>query len=227
MIDTILEKIPPVIEALIRLMKEFAKLTFRTQTLVVVVLIFVSFNFGQCDGDAKVNDFRQKYVALQANAVAAQKFSDSAKTQVAQLVRESKQKDDSIIRLKVTVDVANKQRSTLRNNLGAMEDRLEHVTDIAERSEIQQGIIYNLKEQVTEAEEVITQQKTIIDQQDVKILKLDQALALATERADRFEDVNKQLIDLKPPPRIWLNKKVLGTTAFIAGVVVGNKIAQR
>lgn len=210
-----------------KLLESFARISFRTQTLIAAMLVVGAFSFGQCDGDAKVNDFRKKYVALQASAVAAQKFSDSAKTQVAQLVRESKQKDDSIIRLKVTVDVANKQRSTLRNNLGTLEDRLEHVTDIAERSEIQQGIIYNLKEQVTEAENVITQQKTIIDQQDVKILKLDQALALATERADRFEDVNKQLVNLKPPPRVWLNKKVLGATAFVAGVVVGNKIAQR
>ena len=210
-----------------KLLESFAKISFRSQTLIAGMLVFAAFNFGQCDGDSKVNDFRQKYVTLQKEATAAQKFSDSAKIVVAQLTTEAREKDTLITRLKVTVDVTNKQRATLRQNLSNLENSLEHVTDVAQRADIQQGIIYNLKEQVTEAEGVITHQKTVIDLQDQKILKLDQALALATERGNRFEEVNKQLIDLKPPPRVWLNKKVVGATAFVAGVMIGNKIAQR
>lgn len=210
-----------------KLLEAFARISFRTQTLVVGLLVFAAFSFGQCDADTKINEFRQKYVALQKDAVAAQKFSDSAKLVVTQLIIEAKQKDTTITRLKITVDVTNKQRVALKQSLITLEQDLMEVKDTVQMVAIQEGIIYNLKDQVKNAESVIEQQKTVIKEQDNKILKLDHALILANERGNRFEEVNKQLIDIKPPPRVWLNKKVLGTTAFIAGVVVGNKIAQR
>lgn len=207
-----------------KLLESFAKVSFRTQTLVAGMLVFVAFNFGQCDGDSRVNDFRTKYVALQKEATAAQKFSDSAKIVVAQLTTEARQKDTVITRLKITTDITNKQRAALRENLNDLENDLAQTRDTAQIVAIQEGIIYNLKDQVKNAESVIEQQKTVINEQDTKILKLDQALTLANERANRFEEVNKKLIDLSPPPRVWLNKKVIGATAFVAGVVVGHKM---
>lgn len=207
-----------------KLLEAFAKVSFRTQTLVAGMLVFVAFNFGQCDGDSRVNDFRTKYVALQKEATAAQKFSDSAKIVVAQLTTEARQKDTIITRLKITTDITNKQRAALRESLNDLENNLAQTRDTAQIVSIQEGIIYNLKDQVKNAESVIEQQKTVINEQDTKILKLDQALTLANERANRFEEVNKKLIDLTPPPKVWLNKKVLGATAFVAGVVVGHKM---
>lgn len=207
-----------------KLLESFAKVSFRTQTLVAGMLVFVAFNFGQCDGDSRVNDFRTKYVALQKEATAAQKFSDSAKLVVAQLTTEARQKDTVITRLKITADITNKQRAALKESLNDLENDLVQTRDTAQIVAIQEGIIYNLKDQVKNAESVIEQQKTVINEQDTKILKLDQALTLANERANRFEEVNKKLIDLSPPPRVWLNKKVIGATAFVAGVVVGHKM---
>lgn len=210
-----------------KLLEVFARISFKTQTLIAGILVVGAFSFGQCDGDAKVNDFRKKYEALQDEAVAAKKFSDSAKVVVAQLTIEARQKDTVITRLKITADITNKQRVVLKETLHTLEENLEQTKDTAQMVAIQEGIIYNLKDQVKNAESVIEQQKTVITEQDTKILKLDQALALANERANRFEEVNDKLVDLKPPPRLWINKKVVGMTAFVAGVMVGNKIAQR
>lgn len=212
------------VEELRKLLESFARISFRTQTLLAGMLVFVAFNFGQCDGDSKVNDFRKRYVTLQAEATAAQKFSDSAKIVVAQLTTEARQKDTVITRLKITAEITNKQRLALKESLSDLEQDLEETKDTAQMVAIQEGIIYNLKDQVANAESVIEQQKTVITEQDTKIMKLDQALTLANERANRFEEVNKKLIDLSPPPRVWLNKKVLGATAFVAGVVVGHKM---
>lgn len=216
-----------VIEALRKLIKDFGKMPRLTQFVVGGILCFVVFNMGQCNSDSQLNKFRAEFSLLQKEAQSTKEFADSVKLDVIRLTDESKKKDSVITRLSLTIDFTNKQRSVLKGVLTKMEDSLEVVTDTAQIVAIQQGIIYNLKEQVSNAESVIGQQKEIITAQQFKITKLDSAVALATQRGDSLQTVVTKLVNMPKPPRQWISKKTAGMIAFATGVIVGDQLARR
>lgn len=214
-----------VIDAFRKLVKDFAKMPQLTQLIVACVLVVAAFSFGQCNSDSKLNQFREQFAKLQKEAETTKQFADSANNVVIRLTTESQQKDKQIASLTVTIDVSNKQRSILRGNLSRLEDSLEVTKDTAQIVSIQQGIIYNLKEQVSNAESVIEDQKQVIESQRFKITKLDSAVALATKRGDSLQVVVKKLIDMPKPPRQWISKKTVGLISFATGVIIGDRLA--
>jgi chromosome segregation ATPase len=216
-----------VIDAFRKLIKDFAKMPQPTQLILACVLVVAAFSFGQCNSDSKLNQFRQEFTKLQKEAETVKQFADSTNDIVIRLTAESQQKDKQIASLTVTVDVTNKQRSILKGSLSKLEDSLEVTKDTAQIVSIQEGIIYNLKEQVSNAESVIGQQKEIITAQQFKISKLDSAVAIATQRGDSLQTVVNKLIDMPKPPRQWISKKTAGLVSFAAGVIIGDRLAGR
>lgn len=216
-----------VIDAFRKLVKDFAKMPQLTQLIVACVLVVAAFSFGQCNSDSKLNQFREQFAKLQKEAETTKQFADSANNVVIRLTTESQQKDKQIASLTVTIDVSNKQRSILRGNLSRLEDSLEVTKDTVQIVSIQQGIIYNLKEQVSNAESVIEDQKQVIESQRFKITKLDSAVALATQRGDSLQVVVNKLIDMPKPPRQWISAKTAGMISFAAGVIIGDRLARR
>lgn len=216
-----------IINAARLLIKDFAKMPQPTQLIVACVLVVAAFSTGQCNSDSKLNQFRQEFAKLQKEANTAKQFADSTNNIVIRLTTESKQKDKQIASLTVTIDVTNKQRSILKGNLSRLEDSLEVTKDTAQIVAIQEGIIYNLKEQVSNAESVIGQQKEVIAVQQFKISKLDSAVAIATQRGDSLQVVVNKLIDMPKPPRQWISKKTAGLISFAAGVIIGDRLARR
>lgn len=216
-----------VIEALRKLIKDFSKMPQVTQLVVAGVLVLVAFNMGQCDSDSQLNKFRAEFSVLQKEATATKEFADSVKSDVVRLTDESKKKDSVITRLSVTIDFTNKQRVQLKGNLAKLEDSLLTVKDTAELVAVQQGIIYNLKDQVVNAESVIEKQKDVIANQQFKITKLDSAVALATQRGDSLQTVVTKLINMPKPPRQWISAKTAGMISFAAGVIIGDQLARR
>lgn len=216
-----------VIDAFRKLVKDFAKMPQLTQLIVACVLVVTAFSFGQCNSDSKLNQFREQFAKLQKEAETTKQFADSANNVVIRLTTESQQKDKQIASLTVTIDVSNKQRSILRGNLSRLEDSLEVTKDTVQIVSIQQGIIYNLKEQVSNAESVIEDQKQVIESQRFKITKLDSAVALATQRGDSLQVVVNKLIDMPKPPRQWISAKTAGMISFAAGVIIGDRLARR
>lgn len=216
-----------VIDAFRKLVKDFAKMPQLTQLIVACVLVVAAFSFGQCNSDSKLNQFREQFAKLQKEAETTKQFADSANNVVIRLTTESQQKDKQIASLTVTIDVSNKQRSILRGNLSRLEDSLEVTKDTVQIVSIQQGIIYNLKEQVSNAESVIEDQKQVIESQRFKITKLDSAVALATQRGDSLQVVVNKLIDMPKPPRQWIGAKTAGMISFAAGVIIGDRLARR
>ena len=216
-----------VIDAFRKLIKDFAKMPQPTQLILACVLVVAAFSFGQCNSDSKLNQFRQEFTKLQKEAETVKQFADSTNDIVIRLTAESQQKDKQIASLTVTVDVTNKQRSILKGSLSKLEDSLEVTKDTAQIVSIQEGIIYNLKEQVSNAESVIGQQKEIITAQQFKISKLDSAVAIATHRGDSLQTVVNKLIDMPKPPRQWISKKTAGLVSFAAGVIIGDRLAGR
>jgi chromosome segregation ATPase len=216
-----------VIDAFRKLIKDFAKMPQLTQLIVACVLVVAAFSFGQCNSESKINQFREQFTKLQKEAETAKQFADSTNNIVIRLTTESNQKDKQIASLTVTIDVTNKQRSILKGSLSKLEDSLEVTKDTAQMVAIQEGIIYNLKEQVSNAESVIGQQKEIITAQQFKISKLDSAVAIATQRGDSLQVVVNKLIDMPKPPRQWISKKTAGLISFAAGVIIGDRLAGR
>jgi septal ring factor EnvC (AmiA/AmiB activator) len=216
-----------IINATRLLIKDFAKMPQPTQLLVACVLVVAAFSFGQCNSDSKLNQFREQFAKLQKEANVTKQFADSTNQTVIRLTTESKQKDKQIESLTVTIEVTNKQRSILKGSLSKLEDSLHVVKDTAQIVAIQEGIIYNLKEQVTNAEAVIGQQKEIISAQQFKITKLDSAVALATQRGDSLQTIVNKVITMPKPPRQWISKKTAGMIAFATGVIVGDQLARR
>lgn len=216
-----------VIDAFRKLIKDFAKMPQPTQLILACVLVVAAFSFGQCNSDSKLNEFRQAFGKLQKEAELTKQFADSANNTVIRLTTESQQKDKQIASLTVTIEVTNKQRSLLKGNLSKLEDSLEVTKDTAQMVAIQEGIIFNLKEQVSNAESVIGQQKEIITAQQFKITKLDSAVAIATQRGDSLQVVVNKLIDMPKPPRQWISKKTAGMISFAAGVIIGDQLARR
>jgi uncharacterized phage infection (PIP) family protein YhgE len=216
-----------VIEALRKLIKDFSKMPQVTQLVVAGVLVLVAFNMGQCDSDSQLNKFRAEFSVLQKEATDTKHFADSVQSNVIRLADESKKKDSVITRLSFTIDFTNKQRTQLKGNLVKLEDSLRVVKDTAELIAIQEGIIYNLKDQVANAESVIENQKQVITTQQFKITKLDSAVALATQRGDSLQTVVTKLINMPKPPRQWISKKTAGMIAFATGVIVGDQLARR
>lgn len=216
-----------ILDAFRRLIKDFAKMPQPSQLIVAVVLVFLAFSFGQCNSESKINQFRSEFATLQKEAKSAKQFADKANADVVRLVAESTQKDSLITRLTVTVEISNKQRIQLKGSLSKLEDSLSVTKDTTQIVAIQEGIIFNLKEQVAEAESTIRQQDEIINAQRFKITKLDSAVALATLRGDSLQTVVNKLIDMPKPPRQWISKKTAGMISFAAGVIIGDQLARR
>lgn len=216
-----------VIEALRKLIKDFSKMPQITQLIVGGILVFAAFNMGQCNSESQLNKFRAEFSILQKEASATKEFADSVKSDVIRLTDESKKKDSLITRLSFTIDFTNKQRSQLKGNLIKLEDSLKVVKDTVELIAIQEGIIYNLKDQVSNAESVIEQQKNVISNQQFKITKLDSAVALATQRGDSLQAVVTKLVNMPKPPRQWIGTKTAGMISFAAGVIIGDRLARR
>lgn len=214
------------IDALRRLLKDFAKMPQPSQLIVAGVLVVAAFNFGQCDSESKINKFRAEYVALQKEARVATQFADKAKADVSRLVAESNQKDSTINKLSINIEISARQRTQLKGSLSRLEDSLMVAKDTAQIVTIQEGIIFNLKEQLTVADKTIEDQKQIINSQKYKITKLDSAVALATQRGDSLQTVINKFIKLEPPPRQWISKKTAGIIAFAAGVYVGHQVSR-
>jgi len=205
----------------------YVKMPQLTQIVLAVALGIFAFNAGQCDSDSKINQFRADFAMLQKQATATKQFADSASNEVTRLTEESKSKDATITRLSLTIEIGNKKREQLKGTLIVMEDSLRVTTDTAQIVNIQEGIIYNLKEQVVTAENTIAQQKEIINTQNVKITKLDSAVALAMQRGDSLQIVVDKLINMPKPPRQWISKKTAGMISFAAGVIIGDQLARR
>ena len=216
-----------IIEATRKLLKEFVKLSQLSQIVVAVALTIFAFSMGQCESDSKLNKFRAEFSMLQEQAEKTKQFADSAKTEVVRLSNESKQKDATITKLSLKVELGNQSRERLRGELSVLEDSLESAMDTAQVVQIQEGIIYNLKDQLETAECTITTQREIITAQQFKITKLDSAIALTTQRGDSLQNVVNNLINMPKPPRQCISKKTAGIVAFTAGVIVGDKLARR
>jgi len=198
-----------------------------TQLVVAGALVFIAFNMGQCNSDSQLNKFKAEFSVLQKEATDTKEFADSVKLDVNRLTGESKKKDSVITRLAITIDFTNKQRAQLKGNLTKLEDSLRTVKDTAELVAIQNGMIYNLHEQVSSAESVIEKQKDIITNQQFKITKLDSAVALAAQRGDSLQTVVTKLANMPKPPRQWISAKTAGMISFAAGIIIGDQLGRR
>lgn len=217
------------LESIIKFGKGFQSLSQVGQFAVIIGLVFLAFSFGSCDSDKKIKDFTIKYEQLQTEATSAKLFADSAKTKIASLTSDVKSKDEAIKKLTISVEFREKERSLLRNKLSLLDDQLESATDTAQIVQIQEGIIYNLKEQLTVADSTSSDLRKLLDLERYKVSKLDSAVALANARGDRLQVVVDSLIKLPAPKpsRTWISKKTIGTMAFIGGVLVGDHLARR
>lgn len=126
-----------------KLLTAFGKMPQLTQLIVACMLVAVSFNLGQCNGDSKLNKFRAEFATLQKEAKVTKQFADSAKSQVTQLTLEAHSKDSVITRLSLSVELGNKKRDVLKGTLNKLEDSLKVTTDTAQIIGIQEGIIDN------------------------------------------------------------------------------------
>jgi uncharacterized coiled-coil protein SlyX len=143
------------------------------------------------------------------------------------LVADARAKDAEIARLSLTIDFDVKKRQLLKGSLGRLEDSLKTIKDTVQIVQIQEGIIFNLKEQVSSAEKTITEQTQIISAQQFKITKLDSAVMLATQRGDSLQKTVNKLINMPKPPRQLISPKTAGMIMFVAGVVAGDQLARR
>ena len=216
-----------ILNALRKVLSVYTKMPQLTQIILACALVAFAFNAGQCNGDSKLNKFRAEFEILQTEAKNTKQFADSAKAEVSRLTDEAKSKDSVITKLTLVVDIDAKKRQQLKGSLNVLEDSLKSAKDTAQIVQIQEGIIGNLKEQVSSAETTIGQQKEIISAQQFKITKLDSAVMLANRRGDSLQVVVDKIIAMPKPPRQWISPKTAGIIAFVAGVVVGDQIARR
>lgn len=208
--------------------KSFEKLGNVGKIAVLGAAAFVAFAFGECNNHDKLVQFQIKYEQLQKEAATTIKVADSLKTKVAVLTTEANNKDTVITRLTVSLQTQKLQRQKLVGNLEVLEDNLKFAKDTAELVQVQQGIIYNLKEQLVEADKTTQTQNEIIQNQQYKIVKLNEALELSNIRGDRLQESLDKFNNLKmpTPKKPFISKKTAGIIAFVGGVVVGNTLAK-
>lgn len=204
--------------------KSFEKLGNVGKIAVLGAAAFIAFAFGECNNHDKLVQFQIKYEQLQKEV----KIADSLKTKVAVLTSEANNKDTVIKRLTVSLQTQKLQRQKLVGNLEVLEDNLKFAKDTAELVQVQQGIIYNLKEQLTEADKINETQSEVIQNQQYKIVKLNEALELSNIRGDRLQESLDKFNNLKmpTPKKPFISKKTAGIIAFVGGVVVGNTLAK-
>lgn len=217
------------LDSVINFGKKFQSLSQVGQYAVVIGLVFIAFNFGSCDGNKKIKEFVIKYEQLQSEAQSAKLFADSAKTTISSLTSQANAKDETIKKLTISVEFRDKERQKLKNNLSSLEEKLVAAKDTAEMMQIQEGIIFNLKDQLITADSTNSDLRKTIELQKYKITKLDSALVLANIRGDRLQIVVDSLVKLPSPkpPRQWISKKTLGAVAFVGGVLAGDYLARR
>lgn len=215
--------IKEIINAIIRFLKEFAKVPKFSQVLFTIMLVSVSFTAGQCRSEKSLQEFRKQFVAVQADAKSAKAYAEKTKVQVNKLLDEVNEKDQTINKLNVAINVSNQKRATLKTNLVALEKSLDIAKDTAEIVQVQQGIIYNLTEQLTEAENIMVKQQEVNTTQRTQILGLQTAVALSMKRGDSLQTVVDRVIVIKPPTTSKTNKILIGALGFVAGVWVGNQ----
>lgn len=204
------------------------KLKIPGKLAIVGAASFIMFSFGECNNYDKIKEFETKYKQLQVEAESTKKIAEEEKTKVSILTTEVRNRDTTIKRLTISIEVSQKQKEKLKGGYEVLAENLKQATDTAEMFHIQEGMIANLNEQVKEAESIISQKSEIIQNQQYQISKLDEALIIANTRGDRLQTQLDKFTALKmpTPKKPLISRKVAGAIAFIGGVYMGNTLAK-
>lgn len=226
-----------ILDSLIRFGSGFSALTKVGKYAVVGVAIFLaSYMLGKTNSNDEFTEFKAKYEEYQKTTQNAVRYSDSLKTEVAQLVNENGKKDSTIKTLTISISFRNKERAQLKNSLASLEGRMyspEVIRDTAELLAVKDSVIVNLKEQVATADSVIVQQDSVVKLQDQKITNLNTALVLSEMRADSLTKVmnalpaapknpNKFFFGLIPKP----SRTVVAIVSFAGGALVASQLGR-
>lgn len=208
--------------------KSFERLGNTGKLSVIGAAAFIAFSFGECNNHDKLVKFQLQYEQLQKEAANTTKVADSLKTKVAALTTEATNKDTVIKRLIISVQTQKLQREKLIGSLQVLEGNLQVAKDTAEIVQVQQGIIYNLKEQLAESDKTIQDQNKIIQNQQYQLVKINEALVLSNARGDKLQESLDKFVVLKmpTPKKPFISKKIAGAIAFIGGIYVGNQLAK-
>lgn len=208
--------------------EQWEKLGISGKLAVIGAAAFAMFSFGECTNYDKLKEFEIKYKQLQEEADSTKKIANEEKTKVSVLATEVRNRDTTIRRLTISIEVSQKQREKLKGGYEVLAENLREAKDTAEMFHIQEGMIANLNEQLKEADNTITQKSEIIQNQKYQISKLDEALAIANTRGDRLQTQLDKFTALKMPTphKPLISKKVSSTIAFIGGVYLGNRLAK-
>lgn len=216
-----------ILDALIKFGKQFGTLTGISQLGVLIAIGFIAFSFGQCGNQTELDKFRVEFTQLKKQAETATKFADSTKQDAIRLRNESKQKDSVINKLTISVEFSKKERQKLATSFTQLEHTLHTTNDTVQIIETQAAMVDNLKQQVAHADTIIQTQVNIIKEQQYKISKLDSATVIALQRGDSLQAVVDKLRSTPAPKKPVINSKIPGVIAFVAGVIIGDRLARR
>lgn len=197
--------------------------------ILIAVIVIFAFDAGTCEGDKKVQEFKEKYEILQTEANEVKIFAESAQKKIIELTDDARSKDDSITALSAKVKSRDKQRDGLKEDLKDLEEELSEAKDAQEEVQVLDHIVSNLKTQLNVADSTNNDLQKLLQLERYKVTKLDSAVAAATVRGDRLQDVVDSLIKLPPPktPKTWISKKTIGVIGFAGGVILGDYLARR
>jgi septal ring factor EnvC (AmiA/AmiB activator) len=221
-----------ILQTTLEFAKEFVKLQWVTQFVVIIALAYAAFAIGSCNGKTQFDEFTVEYqqvlkdrdrISNQANALAQQ--ADS-------LANEATQLQDTIKKLKISVSLRNTERRNLQENLESLKTQRQTTDDAPSIVIVQEHIIDNLEKQLANADSVNSTTQTILVSTEKQVEFYRAAYELSDIRGDSLQYVLNNLP--KPPanPNKWIlglpkpTRTQVAIVAATAGAVGGYKLHQ-
>jgi hypothetical protein len=205
--------------------KFIGKLTVLGQLIVVGALIFFIVSFKGCSQPSDAAELKLK---VQQTTI----YADSLKQSITHLQQVVSEKDSKIAILIREVSVKQNTRYQLKVKQVALENKIMVETDTGILVFLQDTTITNLKEQIAIADTIIIKKDEIIFQREAQVNLLQTAIVASTNRGDSLQTtLNTTLSKYAKKDKFFKifpmpSRKLVATTALIAGVYAGTQLTK-
>jgi septal ring factor EnvC (AmiA/AmiB activator) len=221
-----------ILQTTLEFAKEFVKLQWVTQFVVIIALAYAAFAIRSCNTNTKFEQFTVEYEQVLRDRTRIAQHAAALEKEADQLAQQATVLQDTITRLKFTVSLRTAERAKLKTNLDSLQATLASATDTAEIVVAQQHIIGNLEGQLANADSINVTTQTILVNTEAQREFFKRAYELSDQRGDSLQRLVNSLPTLPQDPNKWIfglpkpTRTQVAIVAATAGAVGGYKLHQ-